>query len=247
MSRAGALPGFGRSVVTVHRLVFGTVTTRGRLVALGALGSVGVLVGLGLGIADRGDALVNGTNLVNSFGLSLFTPVATLVLAAAALGDPVDDGTLIYLWARPVARWWLALGAWTATLAAAVPVVLVPLVLAALVSGGGGSLVWGTALAAGLGVLAYSSLFVLLGLWVRRALVWGLAYVLLWEGFVASAGANAARLAVRAYTRSILSGATGVELRLGRISWPFAVGVPLVVALGAFALTVLRLRRTEVA
>ena len=47
-------------------------------------------------------------------------------------------------------------------------------------------------LSAGIAVIAYGALFVLLGLWVRRALVWGLAYILLWEGFVAIAGDNAA-------------------------------------------------------
>ena len=56
----------------------------------------------------------------------------------------------------------------------------------------------GTLLAGSLAVIAYGALFVLLGLWVRRALVWGLAYVLLWEGFIAVAGNNAPRLAMRA-------------------------------------------------
>ncbi len=82
---------------------------------------------------------------------------------------------------------------------------------------------------------------------MRRALVWGLAYILLWEGFVASAGRSAARLAVRAYTRSVLHDATGVDLKLATVSSAYAVIVPIVIGAVATAVTVRRLRRTEVA
>ena len=105
----------------------------------------------------------------------------------------------------------------------------------------------GTLVSATLAVVAYGGIFTWLGLRVRRALVWGLAYILLWEGFVASAGKSASRLAVRAYTRSVLSQATGVDLKLGTVSAFFAVAVPIVVALVWASLTVRRLRRTEVA
>ena len=64
------------------------------------------------------------------------------------------------------------------------------------------------------GVATYSAIFVALGVRFRRALIWGLAYILLWEGFVATAGAAAAKLAVRSYTRSILSEYTGVGIKL---------------------------------
>jgi hypothetical protein len=77
--------------------------------------------------------------------------------------------------------------------------------------------------------------------------VWGVAYVLLWEGFVSAAGKNAARLAVRSYTRSILADFGDVELRLGDISPAYALIVPLVVAALAFLITTRRLHRTEVA
>ena len=76
-------------------------------------------------------------------------------------------------------------------------------------------------------MIAYGGIFTWLGLRVRRALVWGLAYILLWEGFVASAGKSASRLAVRAYTRSVLAQATGVDLKLANVSAFFAVTVPI--------------------
>lgn len=232
---------------TVYRIVLRTQATWGRLAFLGLLSLVGIVVGLAIGLGDVFDRLDAGTNFVNAFGLSLYAPVATLVFASAALGDPVDDATLVYLWLRPVPRWRIGLGALLATWTVALPMVLVPLVIGAALTGGGSELVRGTLVSATVAVIAYGSLFVLLGLWVRRALIWGLAYILLWEGFVAIAGANAQRLAIRSYTRSLLSDATGVELRLADIGVTTSVIVPLAVALVAFGLTAWRLRHTEVA
>jgi ABC-2 type transport system permease protein len=87
---------------------------------------------------------------------------------------------------------------------------------------------------------------VALGLRVRRALVWGLLYILIWEGFVALAGAGAARLAVRSYTRSVLADVTGVELRLATVGPTTAVVVPVLVAVAGLALTTWRLRTMDV-
>ena len=85
------------------------------------------------------------------------------------------------------------------------PIVVAPLLIAAAVIDSGGDLVKGTAMACTVAVVAYSAVFVALGLRVKRALMWGLLYILIWEGFVAQANASAARLAIRSYTRSLLA------------------------------------------
>ncbi len=77
--------------------------------------------------------------------------------------------------------------------------------------------------------------------------MWGLAYILIWEGFVARAGDTSARLAVRAYSRSILSELTDVPLRLADIGFGAAVAVPVLVAVAATALASRRLARQDVA
>jgi ABC-2 type transport system permease protein len=233
-------------LATVYRLTLRTQARIGRLAALGALGAVAVLVGLAIGVGDLDDTLEAGTRLVNTYGLSIYAPVVALVFGAAALGDPADDGTLGYLWLRPVRRSHIVVGAYGAALSVVLPLTLVPLVVAAALSGGGGALVRGTVLAATVAATAYTALFAYLGLRVRRSLVWGLTYILIWEGFVALAGDTAARLALRSYTRSVLADATGVRLRLADVSLPIAVGVPLVVAAVALALTTRRLHRMEV-
>jgi ABC-2 type transport system permease protein len=234
-------------IATIYRVTLKTQATRARLIALGLLGLVGVLIGLAIGLGDVRDPLDAGTNMINAFGLSLYAPVVTLVFASASLGDPAEDGTLVYFWLRPVPRWQIVAGTFLATMTVALPLVLVTLGLAAVLTGAGGGLVQGTLASATLAVIAYGGIFTWLGLRVRRALVWGLAYILLWEGFVASAGRSAARLAVRAYTRSVLHHATGINLKLATVSEAYAVIVPVIIGIAAVAITVRRLRRTEVA
>ena len=58
---------------------------------------------------------------------------------------------------------------------------------------------------------------------------------------------DALRVALRAYTRSVLSGITGQELRLADMAMPVAVLVPCVVGVFMVWLTGRRLRRTDVA
>ncbi len=234
-------------IATVYGIVLRGLVTKGRIILLSLLGVLGVVVAVAVGSADVADRAKAAADLVNGFGLTVYVPVVTLVFASAALGDPAEDGSLVYLWLRPVPRWRIVAGALGATLTVALPIVVLPVTAMAIVARGDAGLVTGAALASTIGVVAYAALFCYVGLRVRRALVWGLAYVLLWEGFVSAAGQNAARLAVRSYTRSILADFGDVKLRLGDISPAYAVIVPLVVAGVAFLITTRRLHRTEVA
>lgn len=238
--------------ITAARLTYGVLlrqlVTRGRLLALLAVGAVVVIVAWAVGASDEvDDRLEAGVEVIANIGFTIVVPVVSLVFAAAALGDAREDGTLVYLWLRPMHRWPVVLGAWTAALTVSLPVTLVPLVGAAALTRGGGSLVGGTAVATVVGVVAYTALFLLLGLFVKNAIAWGLGYVLVWEGIIASFGTSAARLAVRGYTRSILTSVTGVDLDLGDQSYAVGVIVPLVVAVGALAWASRRLAAMDVA
>lgn len=233
-------------LTALYRLMLRIQLTRGRLIALAALGAVGVVVGFAIGRAEVVEPLTAGTRFINVFGLSLLVPVATLVLASAVLGDPTEDGTLVYLWLRPVPRSHVVGAAVAAAFSVTWPVVVVPLVVSAALTGAGTDLVVGTVAAATAGTVAYSAIFVALGLRVKRALVWGLLYIFIWEGFVATANTTAARLAIRSYARSILSDATGVTLRLADFTLASSWLVPGVVAVVAAVYATQRLRRMDI-
>jgi ABC-2 type transport system permease protein len=229
----------------LYDLMLRSQASRGRLALLGGLGAVGILIAIAIGSSDSAGRA--GTQFVNSWGLALVVPVTTLVFASAALGDFIDDGTMVYLWLRPVARGKLALAAAAASFTVVLPLVLVPLTVAAAATGKGSDLVVGTAVSATVGIAAYTGLFVTLGVRVRRSLLWGLIYIFIWEGFVARAGDTASRLAIRAYTRSILTAATGYELELSDVSTAYRYVVPIAVLVASLAYTTHRLRVQDVA
>lgn len=234
-------------MTALYRLFLSSQATRGRIIGLLALGAVAVILGYAVGADQTADPIDDGTILVSQFGLSLFVPVATLVFASSVLGDPHEDGTLVYLWLRPVARWRIVAAALAATLTVTLPVTVGPMVLAAALTGAGAPLVEGTLVACVLATVGYAGVFTWLGLRVRRALMWGMAYILIWEGFIASAGDNPSRLAIRAHARSVLTHIAGGPERLISVAQVTGTVVPLLAALAAAMLTVRRLTEQDVA
>jgi ABC-2 type transport system permease protein len=235
------------ALAAVYRLVLRHQVSPARLLLLGAMGVLAIVVAAAL-VTRASDPVVASTRFINEFGLGLAVPVGSLMLASAALGDLVEDETLVYLWLRPVSRWLVAVGAWAASLTLALPLTVVPLTVAAAVGSDGDTDVAAAALVAtSLGVLAYTGLFTLAGLVFRRSLVWGLVYVFIWEFFVARGGTGAARLSINSYPASVLAELSGVELRLADRAPVLGVVVPLLVAAVAIALTTWRLGRAEVA
>lgn len=233
--------------VVIYKLILRSQATLGRIIAVAALGVLGMLLGLAVGAeSSRSFPIYDGTRIVNDYGLTVLVPVVSLVFASSALGDLVDDKTLVYLWLRPVNRLVMAAAAAAATMTICLPAVVLPIAIQGALTRGGAELVAGAAASAAVGVVGYVGVFLALGIRFRRALVWGLAYILLWEGFVAGASKTANRLALRGYTRSILSEYTGVGLSQATLSITVAMIVPLAVGVIFVLLTARRLRTTPV-
>ncbi len=234
----------------VYRLLLRSLVSRARVAALAAIGLVGVLIALAIRAADittadRATAITR--DLLGGYGLNLVVPVTALVFASAAFGDPTDDRTMVYLWLTPIPRWRLVAAGWAAALTVAGPVAILPVVLAAAVAGGEGRLVAGAAAGATLATVGYTSVFLGLGLLVRRALAWGLAYVLIWELAVARISKGAARLSVSVYSRSVLSEVGHVVKPSNAAAVSTSLIVLALVVLAATALTTRALARADVA
>ena len=245
-SPTGRRPG-AAAFTAVYRLVLRHQVTPARLALLGAMGALAVVVAVAL-VTRADDPVEAATRFVNEFGLGLAVPVGSLMLASAALGDPVEDETLVYLWLRPVPRWLVVTAAWAATLTITLPLTVLPLTVAGAIGSDLDPGVTAGALAAtALGVVAYTALFTLVGLVFRRALVWGLVYVFIWEFFIARGGSGAARLSINSYPASVLAHLSGVDLRLADRAPVLGVVLPVLVAVAAVALTTWRLQRAEVA
>lgn len=235
-------------IARVTKLIGRTQLTKGRLSFLLAMGGLALLLGFAVSASSGAQQFKDTVDAVgNGYGLHVFAPVVALVLASAALGDLVDDRTLVYLWLRPVPRWQISFGAALATMGTAVPIVVVPMTLAAAIGSGNGKAVAATAASSAVATIGYSGVFLALGFKVRRALVWGLAYILIWEEFLARTVGVAAKLSVGVYSTSLLNHIADLKLPKHAAGPIASFVVPLLVAAGAIALTGRWLKTTEVA
>lgn len=222
--------------------------TKLRVALLGLLGLVAVVLAVVVSRTDSTSTVKTAADLIDNYGLTIFAPIVTLVLASAVFDTLVEDATLVYVWLRPIPRWQPALAATVAAVVGAAPIVIIPLTVAALLAGGGAAVAWGTIAGSAVAVVGYASLFVAIGLVTRRSLTWGMIYILIWEALVARVGTASSRLSIQHYARSALSEVADVVLAQGGDA-PLAVAVivPLAVLVTGVGLTTVWLQRANVA
>jgi ABC-2 type transport system permease protein len=146
--------------------------------------------------------------ILGHFVVGLVLPLTALVVGTAALGQELEDGTVVYLITKPLARWRVVLakliGAWlVTTVVVGASVAITGALLFAGADEEEVSLVPGFLVAVTLGALAYTAVFVSLSIRFTRALIIGLAYVFVWEGLVSQFISGVRFLSVRAYTVTI--------------------------------------------
>jgi ABC-2 type transport system permease protein len=231
------------SLVALYRLLLRTQVTIPRLLGIAALGAIAVLIGVLARWDDNSAQSV--ADAVSSYGLGILVPLATLWLGTSAIGDLVEDRLLVYLWLRPVPRWQLPAAAVLATVTVVVPLTAVPLA-ASTFAAGAADLAVAAFLASALAALAYAGLFVAAGLWFRRAVWWGLAFVLLWENVVAYTAEGAARFTVIGWASSILGLAPDVDVQLDAGSAAAAFVVLPAIVVGGWLIATWRYRRMDI-
>jgi ABC-2 type transport system permease protein len=249
MSTAGAAaavtgrPGTRVSLLALYRLLLRTQITLARLLGIAALGALSIVIGLfARWDADPAQAAADS---VSGYGLGILVPLATLWLGTSAVGDLVEDRLLVYLWLKPVPRWQLPAAATLATASVVVPLAAVPLAVSALVAGAG-DVAPAALLAASLAALAYAGLFVAAGLWFRRAVWWGLAFVVVWENVVAHTVEGAARFTVTGWASAVLGLAPDVDVSHAAGSPGAAFVVLPAIAIAGWQAATWRYRRADV-
>jgi ABC-2 type transport system permease protein len=240
---ASARPGTLTTLGAFYRLLIRTQITVPRLLGIAALGGLAVLIGLFARFDDNSGQAAADT--VSSYGLAILVPLAALWLGTSAIGDLVEDRLLVYLWLKPVSRWQLPAAAILAVVSIVVPLTVLPLTVSAFVAGAG-DVAWATLLAASLAALAYAGLFVAAGLWFRRAIWWGLAFILIWENAVAYTAEGAARFTVVGWASSVLGLAPEIDVQLEAGSAAVALVVLPALAIAAWLLATWHYRSADV-
>ncbi len=144
--------------------------------------------------------------LLNGIVVTTILPLACLILGTSALGSEIEDGTAVYILAKPVPRREI-IGAKFAASALVAAAFVVPATafsgLIALQGVSGEGVATGFAIATLIGVLAYTAVFMLLSIATSRALLFGLAYVFIWEGLVTELFSGTRYLSIRQYCLGI--------------------------------------------
>jgi ABC-2 type transport system permease protein len=232
-------------VIALYRILLRTSVTRWRLLAFLAAGGLLDLVAYAIRSSDYGHRETDLAQLLDA-GLTIYVPVVALVFATSALGDLASDGTLVYIWLRPIARWRIVLVALAATLTVTLPLTLLPMGLALALGGASAKLAWAACSATMLAVPAYAAVFIGFGLRVRLALIFGLVYVLVWEAGIASFGGGPAALSIRHYAESMAGKIAQQPVPHAVEMWP-AVFTLLGITVAATAVTSVLLARQDVA
>jgi ABC-2 type transport system permease protein len=136
-------------------------------------------------------------------------PLGTLILATTALGNEVEDRTLVYLALKPLARARIVLAKYLAALLGGAVIFAVGAWLTWLVTGIGQDepLGWRSLLALLVSVVAgvagYGALSLLVSLIAQHALLIGIVYIVIWESLLARFITSLRFASVRFYTASL--------------------------------------------
>ena len=106
----------------------------------------------------------------------------------------------------------------------------------------GAALGLGCAVGGAAAAVAYCAIFAALSLTTRRPVLFGLVYVLMWEGLLSRAVSGTGVLSVQQYAVTIADRVGGTTLLPDRVSLPVALVMTGVVLVGATVLAVDRLR-----
>ncbi|WP_432482997.1 ABC transporter permease subunit [Kineococcus esterisolvens] len=194
------------------------------------------------------------TTLAGDLLVGLVVPIVALVLGIGAFGDEREGGTLPLLRGVARPRWHVvvarAAAAWVSTVVVCLPAVVACAVVGTSINLPAGDVLAGVVLATVLSAAAYCGLFVLLSLLARRGLLAGLAYVVLWETFLAGLAPALRGLSIGSYGRRVATLAIPGDVPLGTVAATGVTTSALVltgVAVVSVALASWRLQRMDVA
>jgi ABC-2 type transport system permease protein len=190
---------------TVAQLTLRTLLGRRRAWLLLVLPAILLVLTLVLRLTvDEGSRADVAVGLLGAFALATLVPLIGLIAGTGAIGPEIDDGSIVYLLAKPVSRHSivvskLVVAVGVVSVFAALPVFVAGLVLVGTADGLAVGYGLGT-LVAGVG---YCALFLLLAVLTRNAVVIGLIYALVWESLIGSLVPGAQALSIQQWALAL--------------------------------------------
>lgn len=161
-------------------------------------------------------------NLLTAFGIAILMPLLSLIAGTGAIAPEIDEGSIVYLLAKPLNRYSIVVTKLAVAIAVIIAFGVLPVAIAGVVLTGevGTVTVAFTvgALAAG---VAYAAVFLLLAVMTRNAVVVGLIYALIWESLVGGLVPGAQTLSVQQWSLAVVEQLLGDDA--GRLNVAAAV------------------------
>ena len=189
-----------------------------RLLGLLALTGLPIVVQLVLLLwgEGRGSAFAAFAMHVDHHYMRAIIPLVLIFLGTAAFGDEWDGGTANYMVGAPISRGLVVAGRYLAAVRRALllvlPALLLLYVMCLLPHEGAIAFYFADGLVVlavvALTILAYSAVFLFLGLWLRRSIISSFIYVLVFEGLIGNLPSGFASLSISFHARNLLWRAT---------------------------------------
>ncbi|MEU5339970.1 MULTISPECIES: ABC transporter permease [unclassified Streptomyces] len=197
---------------TVARLTYRGLLGRRRALILGALPVLLIVISVAVRAFTGADDQV-ASDVLGGFALATMVPLIGVIAGTGAIGPEIDDGSVVYLLAKPVKRPTIIFTKLIVAIAVTMAFSAIPTFLAGMIlNGNGQQIAVAYTVAALVASIAYAALFLLLGTITRHAVVFGLVYALVWETLFGSLVSGARTLSVQQWSLAVAQKVSGGDL-----------------------------------
>ncbi|MFI6278580.1 ABC transporter permease [Streptomyces sp. NPDC050988] len=197
---------------TVARLTYRGLLGRRRALILGALPALLIVISVAVrGFTGTDDQVAS--DVLGGFALATMVPIIGVIAGTGAIGPEIDDGSVVYLLAKPVKRPTIIFTKLIVAIAVTMAFSAIPTFLAGMIlNGNGQQIAVAYTVAALVASIAYAAMFLLLGTITRHAVVFGLVYALVWETLFGSLVSGARTLSVQQWSLAVAQKVSGGDL-----------------------------------
>ncbi|MBT2526698.1 ABC transporter permease [Streptomyces sp. ISL-99] len=188
---------------TVARLTYRALLGRRRAAILFVLPALLIAIAVSVRLLAGADDQI-ASDVLGGFAIATMVPLIGVIAGTGAIGPEIDDGSIVYLLAKPVKRPTIIFTKLIVAIAVTMAFSAIPTFVAGLIlNGNGGQIAIAYTVAALVASIAYSAIFLLLGTVSRHAVVFGLVYALVWETLFGSLVPGARTLSVQQWALSL--------------------------------------------
>ncbi|MFF3288550.1 ABC transporter permease [Streptomyces sp. NPDC003023] len=210
---------------TVARLTYRAVLGRRRAAILFVLPGLLLLIAAAVRGFNGADDQV-AADVLGGFAIATMVPLIGVIAGTGSIGPEIDDGSIVYLLAKPVKRPTIIFTKLIVAVAVTMAFSAIPTLIAGFILNGNGQQVAvAYTVAALVASIAYSALFLLLGTVSRHAVVIGLVYALVWETLFGSLVPGARTLSVQQWALSLAEKIGGEGLIGSDVGLPTATAL----------------------